>query len=43
VSDLVGSIDWVRLGKKFCAILGDSCLAHFEDCIVQATLEDSLK
>lgn len=43
MSGLVGSVDWIGLGDNFCIVLGDSQLAHFQDCVVQDASEDSLK
>lgn len=28
ISDLAGSVDWIRLGDNFCVVLGYSRLAH---------------
>lgn len=43
MSDLIGSTDWIRHGDNFCVVLGDSQLAHFQDCVVQAAPEENLK
>ncbi len=43
MSDLAESTDWIGLGDNFCAVMGDSQLAHFQDCSVQAAPKDSLK
>lgn len=43
VDGLVGSIDWSGFLDNFYKVLGDRQLAHFLNCIVSATHEDSLK
>lgn len=43
MSDAVGSASWIRIWDKFCVVLGNIWLSHFQDCVVQATLEDNLK
>ena len=41
MSDLAGSVDWIRLGDNLCVVLRGSQLAHFQDCTAQASLEDN--
>lgn len=43
MSDLEGSANWIGLWDNFCVVLGGSELAHFQDCTVQAVLEENLK
>lgn len=38
-----GRTDWNVFFDKFCTTLGDSQLAHFQNCEVKASREDNLK